>query len=161
MNNFIFGDSEFGYYETIGGGSGAGPGYDGASGLHTHMTNTSITDSEILENRYPVRLRRFSLRSGSGGRGQHPGGDGLLREIEFLRELDVSLLTQNRTQGPEGMAGGSDGMPGQQILTQPESDAEHLQSIAAFQAKPGAVLRIETPGGGGWGAASANRAARS
>ncbi len=161
MNNFIFGDDEFGYYETIGGGAGAGPGYDGASGLHTHMTNTSITDPEILEHRYPVRLRRFSLRSGSGGRGQHHGGDGLIREIEFLRDLDVSLLTQNRSQGAEGMADGEPGKPGRQILTQPESESQRLESIAAFHAKPGAVLRIETPGGGGWGKPAASRAAKS
>lgn len=155
MNNFIFGDDQFGYYETIGGGAGAGPGYDGASGLHTHMTNTSITDPEILENRYPVRLRRFSLRPGSGGRGRYRGGDGLIREIEFLRDVDVSLLTQNRSQGAEGMADGEPGQPGRQILTPPDAASEYLESSAAFHAKPGAVLRIETPGGGGWGKALA------
>ena len=160
MNNFIFGADDFGYYETIGGGAGAGPDYDGASGLHTHMTNTSITDPEILENRYPVRLRRFSFRPGSGGRGEHNGGDGLIREIEFLRELDVSLLTQNRTQGATGMSGGEPGKPGRQILTRAQSASESLASIAAFHASPGAVLRIETPGGGGWGNPAANRAAR-
>ena len=151
MNNFLFGSDEFGYYETIGGGAGAGPGYDGASGLHCHMTNTGITDPEILESRYPVRLRQFSLRRNSGGTGRHRGGDGLIREIEFLAPLDVSLLTQNRTQGAAGMAGGGSGAPGRQILTQPECEPERLSSIAAIRAQAGSVLRIETPGGGAWG----------
>ncbi|MBL9154165.1 MAG: hydantoinase B/oxoprolinase family protein [Verrucomicrobiales bacterium] len=152
MNNFLFGNDRFGYYETIGGGSGAGPDHDGTGGLHTHMTNTAITDPEILEQRYPVRLRRFSLRPGSGGDGRHRGGDGLIREIEFLEPLRVSLLTQRRTCGPRGLAGGQSGAPGRQTLTRAGADTpESLPGIAAFDAAPGDVLRIETPGGGGWG----------
>lgn len=146
MNNFLFGDGSFGYYETICGGSGAGPGYDGTSGLHTHMTNTAITDPEILEQRYPVRLHRFALRRGSGGRGRWQGGDGIVREIEFLRPLQVSLLTQHRIVAPYGCEGGEAGQCGRQTL-----NGEDLPGIAAFRANSGDRLVIETPGGGGWG----------
>lgn len=146
MNNFLFGDATFGYYETICGGSGAGPGYDGASGLHTHMTNTAITDPEILEQRYPVRLRRFGLRRGSGGDGRWSGGDGIVREVEFLKPLQVSLLTQHRVVAPYGMEGGACGKTGRQTL-----NGETLPGIVAFTAKAGDRLVIETPGGGGWG----------
>ncbi|MDF1862883.1 MAG: hydantoinase B/oxoprolinase family protein [Verrucomicrobiales bacterium] len=146
MNNFLFGDETFGYYETICGGSGAGEGYGGTSGIHTHMTNTAITDPEILEQRYPVRLLRFSLRAGSGGNGKWPGGDGVIREIEFLKPLHISLLTQHRTEAPFGMAGGKDGACGAQAL-----NGEPLDGITSFDARPGDRLKIETPGGGGWG----------
>ncbi len=146
MNNFLFGDGSFGYYETICGGSGAGPGYDGTSGLHTHMTNTAITDPEILELRYPVRLHRFALRRGSGGRGRWQGGDGIVREVEFLKPLQVSLLTQHRVVAPYGCEGGEAGACGRQAL-----NGEELPGIAAFAAKAGDRLVIETPGGGGWG----------
>ena len=146
MNNFLFGDGSFGYYETICGGSGAGPGYDGTSGLHTHMTNTAITDPEILELRYPVRLHRFALRRGSGGRGRWQGGDGIVREIEFLKPLQVSLLTQHRVVAPYGCEGGEAGACGRQAL-----NGEELPGIAAFASKAGDRLVIETPGGGGWG----------
>lgn len=152
MNNFLFGDGTFGYYETICGGSGAGPGYDGTSGVHTHMTNTAITDPEILEQRYPVRLHRFALRRGSGGRGRWHGGDGIVREVEFLRPLQVSLLTQHRTVAPYGMDGGAEGRCGRQTL-----NGTPLPGIAAFAAHPGDRLVIETPGGGGWGRAEEGR----
>ena len=147
MNNFLFGDDTFGYYETICGGSGAGDGYDGTSGLHTHMTNTAITDPEILEQRYPVRLRRFALRPNSGGSGKWKGGDGVIREVEFLRKLQVTLLTQHRQIPPYGLAGGDPGAVGQQHLNN-----EPLPGIIAFEAQPGDRLVIETPGGGGYGA---------
>jgi 5-oxoprolinase (ATP-hydrolysing) len=146
MNNLIFGDNSFGYYETICGGAGAGPGYDGASGLHTHMTNTAITDPEILETRYPVRLVRFCLRRGSGGAGRWRGGDGVVREIEFLRPLSVSLLAQHRVEKPYGVEGGGPGARGRQLL-----NGRKLPGIVAFQAGAGDRLVIETPGGGGWG----------
>ncbi len=149
MNNFLFGDESFGYYETICGGSGAGPGHDGTSGIHTHMTNTAITDPEILEHRYPVRVHRFSIREGSGGQGMWRGGDGIIREIEFLKTLEVSLLTQHRSVAPYGLNGGSCGSPGKQSL-----NGENLPGIVAFSAKAGDHLVIETPGGGGCGVPS-------
>lgn len=146
MNNFLFGDENFGYYETICGGTGAGEGYAGTSGIHSHMTNTAITDPEILEYRYPVRLRRFSIRRGSGGRGKWTGGDGIVREIEFLKPLQVSLLTQHRLEAPYGFSGGNDGQCGRQTL-----NGSELPGSASFAAAPGDVLMIETPGGGGYG----------
>jgi len=146
MNNFLFGDDTFGYYETICGGSGAGEGYHGTSGIHTHMTNTAITDPEILESRYPVRLREFSLRHGSGGEGKFHGGEGVVREIEFLRPLDLSLIAQHRNEGPYGCEGGHRGVKGKQTL-----NGTSLPGIASSKVKAGDVLRIETPGGGGWG----------
>ncbi|MCD8482793.1 MAG: hydantoinase B/oxoprolinase family protein [Verrucomicrobia bacterium] len=111
MNNFLFGNERSGYYETIGGGAGAGPGFDGCSGVHVHMTNTAITDVEVLEHRYPVRCHRFAVRPDSGGCGRYRGGDGLVREIEFLSPLQVSLLTQTRARGAAGLCGGDDGKP--------------------------------------------------
>jgi len=151
MNNFIFGDARFGYYETIAGGSGAGPDHDGASGLHTHMTNTAITDPEILERRYPVRLHRFSIRAGSGGAGLHRGGDGVVREFEFLAPMEVSLLTQRRVTGPYGWADGAPGKPGCQTLIRANGQTEILPSIAAVSVEPGDRILMETPGGGGYG----------
>ena len=148
MNNFLFGDESFGYYETICGGAGAGEGYDGASALHTHMTNTAITDPEILEQRYPVRLRRFEIREGSGGNGRWRGGNGIIREVEFLRELQVSLLTQHRVVEPYGLEGGDPGKTGRQSLND-----EPLDGMAKIVAKAGDRLVIETPGGGGFGIA--------
>jgi 5-oxoprolinase (ATP-hydrolysing) len=148
MNNLTFGDGGFGYYETIGGGAGAGPGFHGASGVHTHMTNTRITDPEVLEARFPVRLVEFSLRRGSGGAGRFRGGDGLVREIEFLRPVRVSLLSERRTRAPFGLAGGSPGAPGRNRL-----DGRELAGKFSIDVEAGARLRIETPGGGGYGAA--------
>jgi 5-oxoprolinase (ATP-hydrolysing) len=153
MNNLVFGDATRGYYETIGGGAGAGPGFVGASAVHVHMTNTAITDAEVLERRYPVRLRRFAVRRGSGGPGRWRGGDGLVREIEFLAPQSVSLLTQRRATGPDGVAGGQPGAPGRQVVHRADGTAETLPSLAHFEAASGDVLTIETPGGGGWGAA--------
>lgn len=150
MNNFIFGNPRFGYYETIAGGAGAGPGYDGASALHTHMTNTAITDPEIIEKRYPVRLRRFAIREGSGGAGQYRGGDGVIREFEFVEPLEVSLLTQHRVIAPYGLEGGVEGKTGQQVLVGAEGERE-LESQAAVSVQAGDRIVIETPGGGGWG----------
>jgi 5-oxoprolinase (ATP-hydrolysing) len=150
MNNFLFGNRRFGYYETIGGGAGAGPGYAGASALHTHMTNTAITDGEILERRYPVRLRRFEVRRGSGGAGVWRGGDGVVREFEFLEGLTISLLTQHRVEGPYGMNGGGAGAPGRQVLVR-DGLEQVLPASASLEVRPGDRLVIETPGGGGWG----------
>jgi len=159
MNNLVFGDEGFGYYETVGGGAGAGPGYAGASGIHSHMTNTAITDAEVLEHRYPVRLWRFGLRRGSGGVGRWGGGDGLVREIEFLRPLRMSLLAGRRVQGPPGMAGGGDGMAGRQVLVRACGEERELPAQCAVEVRAGERLRVETPGGGAWGAGEGDGAA--
>jgi 5-oxoprolinase (ATP-hydrolysing) len=148
MNNFTFGDARFGYYETIGGGAGAGEGFDGASGVQTHMTNTRITDPEILEARFPVRLCEFSLRHGSGGRGRWSGGDGLVREIEFLRPMRISILSERRERAPFGLAGGAPGARGRNLHNGHELGGKVTLDVAA-----GDRVRIETPGGGGFGSA--------
>jgi 5-oxoprolinase (ATP-hydrolysing) len=152
MNNFLFGDDSFGYYETLAGGGPAGPGFAGRSGRHCHMTNTAITDPEVLESRLPVRLRRFALYRGSGGAGRWPGGDGVIREIEFLRPLTVSFLCERRTAGPSGRAGGGDGIPGAQWRIHPDGRQQSLPGAVTYQARTGERVRIETPGGGAWGA---------
>ncbi|MEZ0386476.1 MAG: hydantoinase B/oxoprolinase family protein, partial [Verrucomicrobium sp.] len=149
MNNFLFGNDRFGYYETICGGTGAGPGYDGASAMHSHMTNTAITDPEVIERRYPVRLHQFALRRDSGGSGVNRGGDGVIREFEFLEPLTVSLLTQHRQTAPYGLHGGSPGTPGKQTLIS-NSQETPLPSSITLSVKSGDRLRLETPGGGGY-----------
>lgn len=146
MNNITFGNSDFGYYETIAGGAGATPLADGASGVHTHMTNTRITDPEVLETKFPVRLRQFSLRPDSGGKGRHQGGAGLVREYEFLAPVQVSTLCQRRTVAPFGLNGGGPGACGQNTLNE-----QPLAANTSVNVPNGAVLRIETPGGGGFG----------
>jgi len=151
MNNVIFGSPTFGYYETVCGGAGAGPGFDGASAVHTHMTNTRITDPEILEHRYPVRLERFAIRRGSGGDGAFRGGDGVIREYRFLAPLSLSLVTQNRVRGPRGLHGGHDGLPGRQRLTTAAGRTIDLAPTDSRPVAPGDLLTLETPGGGGWG----------
>lgn len=151
MNNFLFGNDRFGYYETISGGSGAGPHHDGCSGRHVHMTNTAITDPEVLEHRFPVRLNRYELRRGSGGKGLHPGGDGVLREIRFLEALTVSFLTERRSTQPAGLDGGGCGSSGSQTRVHPDGSRELLPGAVTYQALAGESVIIETPGGGGWG----------
>ena len=152
MNNLTFGDETFGYYETIAGGAGAGPTWDGRSGVHTHMTNTRITDPEVLERRYPVVLRRFSLREGSGGRGAHRGGDGVVREVEFLRPVDLSILSERRALAPYGLAGGEDGARGENLLLPPGGGPPiFLGGKASLRVDAGARVRLLTPGGGGYG----------
>lgn len=156
MNNLTFGDGSFGYYETICGGSGATPDADGADAVHTHMTNTRLTDPEVIERRYPVRLHEFSIRRGSGGRGRHRGGDGIIRRIEFLTPLSVSLLTERRGPYPPfGMEGGEPGQCGRNAVLKADSgQIEYLPGKIQFQTRPGDILTIETPGAGGWGAHS-------
>jgi 5-oxoprolinase (ATP-hydrolysing) len=153
MNNVLFGNERFGYYETVAGGTGAGPGFAGADAVHSHMTNTRITDPEVLEHRYPVRLERFAIRRGSGGAGRWRGGDGVVRELTFLEPVSLSLLTQHRVAGPRGMAGGGDGAPGRQRLLRADGTAEELAPVDGREAEPGDRLLLETPGGGGWGRA--------
>ncbi len=154
MNNLLMGNKRFGYYETICGGAGAGPGFHGADAVHTHMTNTRLTDPEVLEARYPVRLVRFEIRRGSGGAGHFHGGDGAVREIEFLEPLEVSILSQRRTTVPYGLRGGEPGRPGRNILRREGSISDEvLPSITSVSVRAGDRLIIETPGGGGWGKA--------
>jgi 5-oxoprolinase (ATP-hydrolysing) len=151
MNNFTFGNDQFGYYETIGGGAGAGAGWDGQSGVHTHMTNTRITDPEILERRYPVLLREFSIRKKSGGKGQFSGGDGLVRELEFLEPLNAAILSERRVFPPYGLAGGQPGKTGQNIFIRANGRTLNLGGKNEIRAKAGDRIRILTPGGGGFG----------
>jgi 5-oxoprolinase (ATP-hydrolysing) len=151
MNNFTFGNERFGYYETIGGGAGAGPTWHGQSGVHTHMTNTRITDPEILERRYPVLLREFSIRKGSGGKGRHHGGDGLIREVEFLDDLSVAVLSERRVHAPYGLYGGKSGKRGKNIFIRKDGHRLYLGGKNEIRACRGDRIRILTPGGGGFG----------
>ncbi|KAL4393985.1 5-oxoprolinase 1 isoform X1 [Arachis hypogaea] len=151
MNNLTFGDNTFGYYETIGGGSGAGPSWDGTSGVQCHMTNTRMTDPEIFEQRYPVILHKFGLRENSGGDGVHRGGDGLLREIEFRRPVIVSILSERRVHAPRGLKGGKNGARGANYLIKKDKRKIYLGGKNSVEVLPGEILQILTPGGGGWG----------
>lgn len=152
MNNVLFGNERFGYYETIGGGTGAGPDFHGASAVHHHMTNTRITDPEVLEWRYPVRVETFAIRRGSGGRGRYRGGDGVVRKLRFLDAVQVSVLGQHRRQGPYGGEGGAPGAFGRQWIERSDGRREPLDGIDQAHIRPGDALILETPGGGGWGA---------
>lgn len=154
MNNFLFGDSTFGYYETICGGSGATRSAPGADAVHSHMTNTRLTDPEVMESRLPVRLKGFAIRANSGGAGEHRGGHGVVREVEFLKALRVSLLTQRRDKlKPWGIEGGDPGAAGVNTLIRGSGEIVPLKGIASLDVEVGDVIRIETPGGGGYGPA--------
>ncbi|MGH9644809.1 MAG: hydantoinase B/oxoprolinase family protein, partial [Terriglobales bacterium] len=141
----------FAYYETIAGGMGARPTKAGVSGVHTHMTNSLNTPAEALENAYPVRLRQYSLRANSGGRGRHAGGDGIVREIEVLTDAQVTVLADRRSRGPYGLNGGSDGAPGRTIIIRQNGSEEELPGKTSTRLRAGDRVRIESPGGGGWG----------
>lgn len=150
MNNLTFGTESFGYYETIGGGAGAGPTWVGQSGVHTHMTNTRITDPEVFEKRYPCVLREFGVREDSGGKGRNRGGDGIVRDIEFTRPTQVSILSERRTRAPHGLEGGGEGQMGQNLWVSGDKVVSlGGKATAAFEA--GDRIVIKTPGGGGWG----------
>ncbi|MGI9260187.1 MAG: hydantoinase B/oxoprolinase family protein [Gammaproteobacteria bacterium] len=151
MNNFTFGNSRYQYYETICGGAGAGPEFDGASAVHTHMTNSRLTDPEVLEWRYPVRLEQFRVRHGSGGTGRFNGGDGVVRDLRFLDEMTASLLSNRRRISPPGLAGGGDGKPGANTVVRATGQSEQLGHTAEIELMPGDRIVIETPGGGGYG----------
>jgi 5-oxoprolinase (ATP-hydrolysing) len=151
MNNLTFGDDTFGYYETIGGGCGAGPSWGGTSGVQCHMTNTRMTDPEIFEQRYPVLLHRFSIRENSGGSGFHRGGDGLVREIEFRRPVVVSILSERRVHAPRGLKGGENGARGANYLVRTDGRRVYLGGKNTVTVNAGEVLQIFTPGGGGFG----------
>ncbi|MFO0085368.1 MAG: hydantoinase B/oxoprolinase family protein [Pirellula sp.] len=153
MNNFLFGNHSFGYYETIGGGSGATSTADGEDAVHTHMTNTRLTDVEILEKKYPVRLLEFAVRTGSGGSGRYRGGCGLVRQVQALTPLNVSLVTSRRgTYLPAGLAGGDAGACGENCLIRKDGTRERLGSSVQLTIEAGDSIRLLTPGGGGYGA---------
>ena len=151
MNNVLFGDAVYQYYETVCGGLGAGPGFPGASAVQTHMTNTRMTDPEVLELRYPVRLEEFAIRRGSGGAGRWPGGDGARRRIRFLRPMEAVIVASRRIVAPHGMAGGAPGAPGRQWVEGADGAIRPLQGQDRATLAAGEVLGLETPGGGGWG----------
>lgn len=146
MNNVTFGNASFGYYETVAGGAGAGPGFNGASAVQTHMTNTRITDPEVVESRFPVRIRRFSIRRASGGNGTYSGGDGVIREYEFLEPLSLAVVSERRTTAPFGLSGGQPGQSGCNWL-----NGSPMPGRFQADVHPGDILTLETPGGGGFG----------
>jgi N-methylhydantoinase B len=157
MNNLTIGGMDprsgepFAYYETIAGGMGARPGKAGVSGVHTHMTNSLNTPAEALEYAYPLRVRRYGLRRGSGGRGKFQGGDGIVREIEILADAEVTLLAERRKQGPYGLRGGREGSPGKTSVLRKDGSARELPGKCNLRLAAGEKIRVETPGGGGWG----------
>lgn len=157
MNNLTIGGIDprtgepFAYYETVAGGMGARPGKAGVSGVHTHMTNSLNTPAEALEYAYPLRVRQYSLRAGSGGNGKFLGGDGIVREIEVLTDCEVTLLADRRTHGPWGLSGGADGAPGKTFITRHDGSIEPMPAKFSTRLRHGERITIETPGGGGWG----------
>ena len=153
MNNFTFGNAAHQYYETIAGGSGAGPDHDGTSAVQTHMTNSRLTDPEILETRLPVRLDRFAIRRGSGGKGAHHGGDGVIRELTFLEPMRANMLANRRRVAPRGIAGGQDAKPGRNWVERVDGSVEELTATDSAEVGIGDRFIIETPGGGGYGVA--------
>jgi 5-oxoprolinase (ATP-hydrolysing) len=153
MNNFTFGNSDYQYYETIAGGAGAGPDFDGASAVQTHMTNSRLTDPEILETRFPVLLERFAIRRGSGGAGRHKGGDGVERHIRFRARMRANILSNRREVPPAGIEGGEAAEPGINQVIRADGTVETLPATASTEMAPGDMFVIETPGGGGFGPA--------
>ncbi|MGQ0590226.1 MAG: hydantoinase B/oxoprolinase family protein [Sphingosinicella sp.] len=151
MNNFTFGNAAHQYYETIAGGAGAGPNFDGASAVQTHMTNSRLTDPEILETRFPVVLERFAIRRGSGGEGAHHGGDGVVRKIRFLEPMHAAILSNRRRVPPRGIEGGGDAAPGVNCVLRADGGEEALTATDSAEMAPGDAFVIETPGGGGYG----------
>jgi 5-oxoprolinase (ATP-hydrolysing) len=151
MNNLTFGDARLQYYETIAGGAGAGPDFDGCSAVQTHMTNSRLTDPEILEAKFPVLVREFSVRRGSGGRGRYRGGDGTVRKLEFRAPMSGALLANHRRIAPFGANGGEAATPGAASILRTSGTVETLGATASFDVQPGDLLTIESPGGGGFG----------
>ncbi len=151
MNNFTFGNERHQYYETIAGGSGAGPDHDGTSAVQTHMTNSRLTDPEVLETRLPVRLEQFSIREGSGGKGRHRGGDGVIRRLTFLETMRANILANRRRVPPLGLEGGGSASPGRNWVERADSSIEELGATGWAEVAAGDQFVIETPGGGGFG----------
>jgi len=152
MNNFTFGNATYQYYETIAGGSGAGPDFDGTDAVQTHMTNSRLTDPEVLEWRFPVCLEEFAIRRGSGGAGRHHGGDGAVRRVRFLQPMTAGILSNHRRIAPFGLAGGDGGALGRNWVERADGTRVALSGTARAEMQPGDVFVIETPGGGGYGA---------
>jgi 5-oxoprolinase (ATP-hydrolysing) len=153
MNNFTFGNDRYQYYETIAGGSGAGPGFDGTDVVQTHMTNSRLTDPEVLEWRFPVLLESFAIRRGSGGAGRHRGGHGAVRRVRFLEPMTAAILSNHRRVPPHGMAGGMPGAPGRNYVLRADGSRVDLGPTDRIEMGAGDVFVVETPGGGGYGAA--------
>lgn len=151
MNNLTFGNARVQYYETIAGGTGAGDGFDGAHAVQSHMTNSRLTDAEVLESRLPVRIRSFSQRTNSGGRGKWCGGDGVVRHLEFLEDVDCAILSGFRDSGPKGLRGGERGLPGENVVYRGDGSRDVLAGVASTRLAAGDALLIRTPGGGGYG----------
>ena len=156
MNNLTFGNEKFGFYETIGGGSGAGNGWNGQNGVHTHMTNTRITDIEIMERRYPVIVNEFSIRDNSGGNGKWKGGNGIIREIQFKEEMQVGILSERRSRKPFGIAGGKKACAGINFIIRNDGIIINIGGKNQVKVYPGDKIRILTPGGGGYGEPQVN-----
>jgi 5-oxoprolinase (ATP-hydrolysing) len=151
MNNFTFGNERHQYYETLCGGAGAGPGFDGASAVHTHMTNSRLTDPEVLEWRFPVRVEEFRIRAGSGGAGRWRGGNGVIRRIRFLEPMTAAILSGHRCIPPYGLAGGKPGRVGRNAVERADGRTKELPGTAQVAVQAGDMFVIETPGGGGYG----------
>ncbi|TDQ78468.1 5-oxoprolinase (ATP-hydrolysing) [Dongia mobilis] len=151
MNNFTFGNERYQYYETIAGGSGAGPDFDGTDAVQTHMTNSRLTDPEVLEFRFPVLLEDFHIRRGSGGRGKHRGGDGVVRRLRFLEQMTAGILSGHRIVAPYGLHGGGDGATGRNHVIRKDGSIQELKGTDGTEMMPGDVFVVETPGGGGYG----------
>jgi 5-oxoprolinase (ATP-hydrolysing) len=151
MNNFTFGNVQYQYYETICGGSGAGATFAGTDAVQTHMTNSRLTDPEVLEWRFPVLVEGFAIRTQSGGKGRHRGGNGVIRQIRFREAMTAAILSGHRIIPPFGLEGGTPGAVGQNSVKRRNGDVERLGNKAEVQMQPGDIFVIETPGGGGFG----------
>ncbi|MEM6306504.1 MAG: hydantoinase B/oxoprolinase family protein, partial [Pseudomonadota bacterium] len=154
MNNFVYGNDVYQNYETICGGTGAGAGFHGTSAVHSHMTNTRMTDPEVLETRFPVLVREFSTRRGSGGAGQFCGGDGIVRRLQFNEPMTVTTLTSHRVVPPHGAQGGAPGQTGENAVQRVDGTIELLKGNDQVQVQPGDIFIMKTPGGGGFGAST-------
>jgi 5-oxoprolinase (ATP-hydrolysing) len=153
MNNLTFGDERYQYYETVCGGSGAGPDFDGTDAIHTHMTNSRLTDPEVLEWRFPVLVEEFRIRRGSGGAGRHRGGDGVVRRLRFRAPMTAAILSGHRKVPPYGLFGGAPGAVGRNWVERTDGSREAFGATHRVEMRPGDVFVIETPGGGGYGKA--------
>ena len=151
MNNLTFGDDQLQYYETICGGAGAGPDFNGCSAVQTHMTNSRLTDPEVLESRFPVRVEEFAIRRGSGGPGRSRGGDGVVRRLRFLAPMTAAIVSGRRRVAPFGLAGGGVAAPGANLLERADGTVTHLPGVFRVEVTKGDALIVKTPGGGGFG----------